>query len=339
MENFDAFQKLLAAPRKISIISHHNPDADALGSSLALSLYLRKKGHTTQIIMPSAYPSFLEWMPYCQQVISYTPTQHSTCEEVISEAEVIFCLDFSTYSRAGQVEALLAHSRAPKIIIDHHQNPNMEVDFWLWSVAASSTAELVYTLIEMLDDLDLIDKEIGACIYAGIVTDTASFKNASTTKKAHQIAAHLIELGVETAKIQGYIYDNNSENRMRFLGYTLLNKLTFLPEYRTAYITLTGEELNKYQNQLGDSEGLVDYALSLKGVVLAVAIIERGNCVKMSFRSVGNFPANLFAQKHFGGGGHKNSAGSDCVGEIAEVEKQLLALLPSYQTELNNADK
>ncbi len=339
MENFDAFKNLLATPRKVSILSHHNPDADALGSSLALSLYLRKKGHTTQIIMPSAYPSFLEWMPYCEQVISYTPTQHTFCEEVLAGAEVIFCLDFSTYSRAGQVEELLATSQAPRIILDHHQNPNMEADFWLWSVSASSTAELVYTLIEMMDDITLIDTEIGACIYAGIVTDTASFKNASTTKKVHQIAAHLIEVGVETSKIQGYIYDNNSENRMRFLGYTLLNKLTYLPQYRTAYITLTDEELKKYQNQLGDSEGLVDYALSLKGVVLAIAIIERDNCVKMSFRSVGNFPVNLFAQKHFGGGGHKNSAGSDCVGLIEEVEKQLLELLPTYQTELNNADK
>jgi phosphoesterase RecJ-like protein len=339
MENLESFKSLMQSPKKVSIIAHHNPDADALGSSLALSLYLQKKGHQVEVIMPSAFPSFLDWMPHSDSVISYTPAKDVLCSDILQNAEIIFFIDFSTESRTHQVEPLIQNLNAKKVIIDHHQNPTMEADFWLWDVKASSTAELIYCLIEMMDDKDLLDAEIGACIYAGIVTDTASFKHASTTKKVHLIAAELIDIGVNTSQVQRYIYDNHSENRLRFLGYALLNKLTILPQYRTAYFVLTKSELEEYENQLGDSEGLVDYALAVKGIVLAVVIIEKDDCIKMSFRSVGNFPVNLFAQKHFSGGGHKNAAGSDYVGSPQDTEKKLLDLLPLYQTQLDEADK
>ncbi len=339
MDNLESFQSLMQHPKKVSIIAHHNPDADALGSSLALSLYLQKKGHQVSTIMPSSFPSFLDWMPSSEKVISYTLEKEKICNDILQDTEVVFFIDFSAESRIRQIQTLVANMTATSVIIDHHQEPTMKADFWLWDANASSTAELIYRFIEMMDDKALLDAQMGACIYAGIVTDTASFKHASTNKKVHLIAAELIDLGVNTSRVQRYIYDSNSENRLRFIGYALLNKLTILPEYRTAYFLLTKEELETYQNQLGDSEGLVDYALSVKNVVLAVVILEKKDCVKMSFRSVGGFQANLFAQKHFNGGGHKNAAGGDYIGSPYDIEEKLLSLLPQYKTQLEEADK
>ncbi len=336
MHNLEAYIEWMSSPRRVVITAHHHPDADALGSSLALAHFLQKQNHEVQIILPSEFPGFLDWMPGSQDAIVYTPDHEAYCRQKMQEAEIIFSLDFSTYHRLRALESLYreVEKQARICLIDHHRDPEMESDFMLWSTQASSTAELIYDLIEMCGGTDDIDIPIGECIYAGIVTDTSSFKHPSTTKRVHLIAADLIDRGVDTSRIQGLIYDNNSENRMRFLGFALKDKLRVLKELRTAYFVISAEELQRFDNQLGDTEGLVNYALSIQGVVLAATIIERHDCIRLSFRSTGDFSVNDFARKHFSGGGHKNAAGGNCDLTLQEVEKKFVDLLAQYQPQL-----
>lgn len=334
LPKINALKALLNNPKKITIIAHHNPDADALGSSLGIARYLRKKGHTVEVIMPSSFPGFLDWLPGCEQVIAFSSENETLCTNILVETEIIFCLDFSTANRLKYLDPHVKKSKAKKIVIDHHQNPDLVADFWLWDTSASSTAELIYDFIEMMGDKELIDTSIGECIYAGIVTDTSSFKYPSTTKRVHLITAELMDLGVNTSKVQRFIYDNNSESRLRFIGYALTKKLKVLPEFRTAYFVITQKELALYNNKLGDTEGLVNYALSITNIVFATIIIEKKDCIKMSFRSVGQFPVNEFAKKHFGGGGHNNAAGSDCMADLNKTEELFLSLLPQYKEQL-----
>jgi phosphoesterase RecJ-like protein len=334
MQNIEGYQQLMGSPRQVVITTHHNPDADALGSSLALARYLQKKQHQVQVIVPSEYPNFLYWMNGQGEVLVYSEKNRELCQAHIQKAEIIFCLDFSSLNRLQGLENMVREAVAKIILIDHHKFPEIKADFELWDDKASATAELVFELIEAEGDKALIDKKTAELIYAGIVTDTSSFKHPSTTKKSLLITAELMDLGADTNKVQRLIYDSNSENRIYFLGYALKEKLKVLPEYRTAYFTISQEELKEYDAELGDTEGLVNYALSIKDIILAAAIIERPECVKISFRSVGDFAVNEMAQKHFGGGGHKNAAGCNAKLTLAQTEQQFLRLLGSYKEEL-----
>lgn len=337
MENLEKYKKMMQTSRKVVIIPHHNPDADALGASLAIYLYLSKKGHDIQIISPSAYPNFLDWMPSQDDILVYCKEQETKCFQKIVEAEVIFYIDFSDYKRMTTLSVKAQENKdAFVVVIDHHQDPNIRTDFQLWNNKASSTCELVYDFIEMLGDKKLIDIPIAECLYAGIVTDTSSFKHPSTTKRVHIIAAEVMDLGVDTNKVQRLIYDNNSVGRLRLLGYAFSEKLRVLPEYKTAYFTLNQQELKRFDYKTGDTEGVVNYALSIKGVRFAIIMVEKPDGVKMSFRSVGSFQVNSFAREHFSGGGHKNAAGGISYLSLEETVTNLLALLPQYKEELEN---
>lgn len=329
MQGIDAYQLLMQTTKKVVITTHHHPDADALGSSLALARYLQKSNHQVQIITPSEYPNFLYWMNGNGEVLVYSEQTKNACKQFIDAADLIFCLDFSSYNRLQDLADLLKASPAKVFMIDHHLNPEIKPNFMFWDKEASATAELVYELIELLGDLQKIDVRIGECLYAGIVTDTSSFKHPSTTPKAHEISASLIKLGVDTNKVHRLIYDSNTKERIHFLGYALQEKLKILPEYRTAYFVITLQELKDFNTQMGDTEGLVNYAISLADIDLAALIVERVDCVKISFRSVGNLAVNELAEKHFYGGGHKNAAGGSCNLSVAEVEQKLLNLLPN----------
>jgi bifunctional oligoribonuclease and PAP phosphatase NrnA len=334
MQNFEGYQQLMSKPRKVVITTHHNPDADALGSSLALDRYLRKKGHLTQVIVPSEYPNFLYWMNGNGEVLVYSETNKSLCQKHIQEAEVIFCLDFSALARLQGLAEMVQNASAKTVLIDHHKHPEINADYRFWDDKASATAELVYDLIEMEGGKDLMDKKMGELIYAGIVTDTSSFKHSSTSKKSLLITADLMDLGIDFNKVQRLIYDSNTADRMFFLGYVLKEKLKVLSEYRTAYFIVTQAELDQYHAELGDTEGLVNYALSIKDIALAAVIIERNDCVKISFRSIGDFAVNELAQKHFGGGGHQNAAGCNCTTTVEKIEQDFLSLLPQYKEKL-----
>ncbi len=327
-------RKFLQTPHKITITMHHNPDADALGSSLALGHYLKKFGQEVTLVSPSAYPDFLAWMPGIEEVVVLDDTTLSRCSKIIGDSDIVFCLDFSTYNRLKGLEDCVKSCSAHIFVIDHHLNPEIKADFQLWSTEASSTAELVYQFIDLMGDLDKIDIPTGECMYAGIVTDTSSFKHPNTTPNVHRIAAKLMELGVNANRVQRLIYDNNSPSRMRLLGYSLLEKLVILPEYRTAYFTLSQADLQKFENKLGDTEGLVNYALSIQGIFLAAIIIEKTDQVKLSFRSIGDFSVNELAAQHFLGGGHKNAAGGSSSLDLKGTEEQFLQLLPHYKKSL-----
>jgi bifunctional oligoribonuclease and PAP phosphatase NrnA len=335
MQNLEELKRILSSPKRVVIIPHQKPDADALGSCLALSSYLLKLQHQVQVIAPTDYPHFLAWMSGNEKVLVFEPKKEKVVEGMILNADVIFCLDFSDLARIIPLDKWVNASTATKVMIDHHIDRKPFAAYELWNHHAAATAELVYDFIEMMGHKHLIDIAIAECIYAGIMTDTGSFKYPSTTSKIHRTIADLIDIGVYHAKIHHLIYDTNSENRLRLTGFALKERLTILWEYKTAYFYLSASDLKTYQYQTGDTEGLVNYALSLDGIIFATIIIEDIDKIKLSFRSIGNFPANDFARNHFDGGGHKNAAGGRVAkGKLDEVIQKFVNLLPQYKDKL-----
>ena len=334
MQNIAALTELLKNPKQILITTHHKPDADALGSSLGLAGYLKKKGHQVTIVTPSDYPDFLNWMSGNEDVIIYSRENDALVQKIINQVEVIFCLDFSALSRINEMGEYIRQAPAKKVLIDHHLEPENFADISFSDTSAAATAELVFEVIRDLGDQDLIDVKIGECLYAGIMTDTGSFRHPSTSRNVHLIIAELLHIGVNTSNIHRLIYDSHTESRLRFLGYVLKDKLTVLREFRTAYIAISADELKEYDSKTGDTEGLVNFALSMEGVVFAAVIIDRASAVKISFRSVGNFSVNDFARKHFQGGGHRNAAGGISYDSLTDTIAKFLQILPEYKDQL-----
>lgn len=331
MQDLESLKAALNGPKNIVITTHFKPDADALGSSLGMANYLIKKGHQVQVITPSDYPTFLYWMKGNDDVMVYT---HEAAEEIrglIHKADMVITLDFSTLSRIDDMGEMVRESPAFKVNIDHHLEPENFADFTLWNTKAAATCELCFELIEALGDKELIDPDIADCLYAGIMTDTGNFRHGNTTQNVHEVIAELIHLGADNTKVARKIYDGNSLNRLRFMGYALSEKLTVIPEYHTAYFAITAEELERFESQTGDTEGLVNYALSVKGIVFAAMFTDRKQAVKMSFRSVGEFPANEIAAKFFNGGGHRNAAGGKSEETLEETVSKFISIVPDYK--------
>ncbi|MGC1244529.1 MAG: bifunctional oligoribonuclease/PAP phosphatase NrnA [Chryseosolibacter sp.] len=334
MHNILEFKDLLTVPRKVLVITHFKPDADALGSSLGLVGYLKKENHSATVITPSDYPDFLSWMPGNSDVLIFSKDKIDEFQRLINSSDLIFCLDFSSLKRINELGEMVGRSPAKKVLIDHHLEPEDFADFVQWDTKAASTAELVFDLIRELGDEDKIDAPIANCLYAGVMTDTGGFRHSNTTKKVFETAAALVQHGADPTMVSKLIYDTNTLERMRLMGYVLHEKLNVIPEYRTAYIALRTEDLKRFSSQTGDTEGLVNFGLSVKGVRLAVLISERKENVKLSFRSLGDFSVNDFARKHFEGGGHKNAAGGQTNLSFDETLKKFLDLLPVYKNEL-----
>ena len=327
-------KSLLATPQKIVITTHHKPDGDAMGSSLGLYAYLIQKGHHVTVITPTDYPYFLHWLPNNSDVIIYTEQQEKSAQ-LVAEAAMIFCLDFNTLSRINELGELVRASNAYKLMIDHHLDPEDFDDYRHWSINACAAAQLVYDfIVNELEDGQFMNKDIATCLYTGIMTDSGSFRFPSATSTVYRIAAELIDLGAEHWRIHQLVYDNATENRLRFLGHCLSNKLEILPEFHTAIITVTKEELKSFQIQTGDTEGIVNYALSVNGIKLAAFIIERTDKVKLSLRSTGDFPANEICKKYFNGGGHRNAAGGYSDQNLEDTVTTFKALLADYKTQL-----
>ncbi|MDW7690490.1 DHH family phosphoesterase [Flammeovirgaceae bacterium SG7u.111] len=335
MDNFEALKELLDQPRKIVIFPHRKPDADALGASLALAAFLNKKGHEATVISPTDYPDFLNWLPGNECVLVYEGN-NTKAENLISESDVLFCLDFSSLDRIDNLGPIVAKSTATKVLIDHHLGKEDFADFELWNPKSAATAELVFDFINLFGDSNAIDLPMAQCIYAGIMTDTGSFKYSSTSGKTHTIIADLLDRGLKQEEIHRNIFDVNTENRIKFLGYALNEKLVILHEYKTAYIAITAEELVRFQLKTGDTEGLVNYPLSIQGIKLAVLFTDRSEHISMSFRSVGDFSVSEFANAHFNGGGHKNASGAAVKNmTLDEVVERFNKLLPFYREQLN----
>jgi len=313
---------------------HTKPDADAIGSSLGLACYLQKKGHKVNVISPSDYPDFLKWMTGNKEVIVYSGNE-ALSKGILDEAELIFCLDFSSLNRVDGLGDIIRDSSSKKALVDHHLDPEDFADFKLWSAAAASTAELIYELISLMEDESMVDKGIAESLYAGIMTDTGMFRHSSTTAKVHETVAKLIHHGADVNYVARKIYDSNTVSRLKLIGFALSERLKVLPEYNVAYFVLLAEDLNKYNYKTGDSEGLVSYGLSIKGINMAATLIERKDAIRMSFRSVGDFSVNDFARNHFSGGGHRNAAGGKSTDSMEETIKKFEGHLKEYCTQLN----
>lgn len=334
MQDIEAIGNLLRQPQTILITTHQNPDADAMGSSLGLAGYLKKKGHRVTVVTPTDYPQNLHWLPGNDEVIAFEEKARVAINRLIDEADTIFCLDFSSMDRIRDLGPMVRQSRAQKVLIDHHLEPESFADLAYWDPTAAATAQLVFYLIDKLGDKGLIDAPIGECLYAGLMTDTGSFRHPSTTGDVHRMAADLVDLKIDVSTIHRRIYDNVSLDKLRMLGYVLNEKLRVLPKYKFAYITLSVDELKRFRSKTGDTEGLVNYALSVEGVAVAAILIDRGEEIRISFRSIGDFSVRELASRHFNGGGHKNAAGGRSRLSLDETEDWLLSVLPLYQEQL-----
>lgn len=318
----------------IIITTHHKPDADAMGSSLGLYHFLKSIGFQSQIISPTDFAHNLHWMPGSNLVLNYEEKTNE-CKELLSNANLVFCLDFNDLNRINDFGLDVKNSGVKTVLIDHHQYPTKFEDFTYWDDKASSTCELVYRFIHDLGQTNNVDANIATCLYTGIMADTGSFKYSNCSGLTHRTVAELIDKGANHVEINDLIYDNFSEQRVRFIGYAISQKMEVLNEYNTAIIVINKQELEQFQLTTGDTEGLVNYGLSIAGIKFAVLIIDRTKMVKMSFRSKGNFGVNLFAKTYFNGGGHFYAAGGSSTDTLENTVSKFKEELKKYKNELN----
>jgi phosphoesterase RecJ-like protein len=327
-------KKYLSEGRKrILILTHRNPDGDAIGASLGLLNILAKIGHQVDLLIPNSFPGFLCWIPSADKIITYLK-QKEKAIELLKNAEIVFAIDFNDLSRIREFEEHLTDNHAYKVLIDHHPVPIYSADLNISNTESSSTAELVYFFIKAINLEKYIDKDVASCIYVGIMTDTGCFSYNSSRTETFGVVADLLNYGIEKDKIYGLIYDNFSYDRMRLMGYCLDKKMQHLPEYLTAYIALTHDELKEYNFKIGDSDGFVNLPLSIEGVKFSVLFTESKDMIKISMRSKGDFAVNNFCTDHFNGGGHKNAAGGESYDSIQKTIDKFVNLLPKYKNEL-----
>ena len=305
----DKIKKFLSEKRKIVIIQNKNPDGDAIGSSTALKYYLDNFNHNVDIISPNQFPEFLKWMDPCNIINIFD--EDEKCVQKIIDAELIFTLDFNCLARIAGMKDYVEKSKAKIIMIDHHEEPSNYADFMYSEPNMSSTCEMIYHFIDKMGGLDKIDKNISRSLYAGIMTDTGSFKFPSTTELTHQVISNLLKTGISHSDIHNHIYDNNKFERELLLSFAL-SKIKIIENLNTCYISLSQKELNKFNYEKGDTEGIVNYGLSIKNIKFAVIFMENSNdnVIRISLRSRGDFDVNQFSKNIFGGGGHKNAAGA-----------------------------
>ena len=322
IQDIQAIQLLLATPKKIAIIPHRGPDGDAMGSTLGLYHFLLKNNHQPTVIAPNDFPDFLAWLPGSETVKIFEKDVEN-CTKILEEAEIIFTLDFNALHRVGEMEHTLKKLTAPFIMIDHHQKPDDYAIYTYSDTSFGSTCEMLYNFISLLGKKEDLDKTIATCIYTGILTDSGSFRFPKTTGNTHRIVADLIDLGVENTEIPVLLFDNSSYNRLQLLGRALQNMKVF-EEYKTSYTSLTQDELDSFNYVKGDTEGIVNYGLSIKGIIFTAIFIENKDekIIKISFRSQGEFDVNQFARDHFNGGGHINAAGGKSELSMEETIKK-----------------
>ncbi|MCF6342544.1 MAG: bifunctional oligoribonuclease/PAP phosphatase NrnA [Bacteroidales bacterium] len=328
-------KQLLSKRSRIVLTTHTNPDGDAIGSTMAMFHYLRIKGHEVTAMVPNSFPGFLGWTPEVEKMLVYT-NQPKDCQQALQEAELIFCLDYNGLSRTGVLTEFIKKSEAPRILIDHHIEPETEsFDYCFCTVNTSSTAELVYDFMELVGDNVLLNREIAECLYAGIVTDTGSFSFAANSERTYHVMARLIRSGLDALKIHRLIYDTFSENRLRLLGHAINNRMIVWDDLHTALIYFDKGDLKQFDYQVGDAEGIVNFPLSMEKINLSILLTERDKKVRISFRSKGGFSVNLLARKHFEGGGHQNAAGGNFYESVPDTIRAVKKILGAYKEELN----
>ncbi len=323
-------QKSIDKAEKIIIVVHVGPDGDAMGSSLALWHYLMTIEKEPVVIVPTAFPNFLSWMPGAECVLVYEENKDIS-DKIISEAELIFTLDFNVPNRLEKMEAAIMNSPAPKILVDHHLHPSDFAKVIISYPEISSTSELIFRLICRMGNFSKINLACAECIYTGMMTDTGGFTYNSNKPEIYTIISELIKLGVDKDDIYRKVFNNYSSDRMKLMGYALYKKMKVYPEYKAALITLSSKELQEFNYQNGDSEGLVNMPLSIDGVIFSVFMREETDKIKISLRSQGTFPVNKVSADLFNGGGHLNAAGGESYTTLHEAVKKFEEALPDYK--------
>lgn len=314
---------------KIAIITHRNPDGDAIGSALGLYHILNNMNKNATVITPNDYPEFLQWLPGNETVIRFDNNKE-VATEIINSAELIFFLDFNDLSRISGVDEVVRDLKTPKVLIDHHPYPTDFTDFKVSTIDVSSTAELIFEFVNTCQVTHMIDKNAAECLFTGMLTDTVSFSVNAHRPSTFKITSALLEKGIDFDGIRNLVFNNYSEDRTRLLGHCLINKMVVMPESKAAYIVISSKDIYKFKFTKGDSEGFVNYPLSMKNISFSALFIEKKDHVKISFRSKDKVPVNEFAKLHFNGGGHLNAAGGEYYSSIDETIKKFEALLPEF---------
>lgn len=313
---------------------HQKPDGDAMGSALGLYHFLKAMGHTVQVISPTNWADFLDWMPGVRGVLNFEHHREQA-KKIIEDTDWLFCLDFNVLHRTKHMEKLLTEAKCVKILIDHHQQPQEEAfDFGISEIIKSSTCEMVYDFIMASGHGNLLNLDMAECLYTGLMTDTGSFRFPATTASVHRAVAHLKDLGLVHTKVHEHLYDNFLENRLRFIGYALMNRMEVLYEYNTAIMHITHSDLHRFDIKTGDTEGLVNYLLTIQGIRFGALVIDRDEERKWSFRSKGDFDVNRFARNHFEGGGHMNASGGRSDESLELTVQKFKQVIKEYQNQL-----
>jgi len=334
MQEIQAFYPLLKSPARIVITTHQKPDGDAMGSSLGLYHFLVGLGHTVTVVSPTNWASFLKWMPGCDKVIDFELNKEKVIA-TLEDTEILFCLDFNVLHRTKNMEEHLCRLSCVKVLIDHHQQPQEEAfTYGISDTKKSSTSEMVYDFIVGSGYREKINKEIAECLYTGVMTDTGSFRFPSASANVHRMIADLKDAGLGHTVVHENIYDNFLENRLRFTGHVLLNRMEVFYEYNTALMAVTKQDLLRFHMKTGDTEGLVNYLLTIQGMKLAALVIDRDEERKWSFRSKGDFDANTFARKNFEGGGHYNAAGGRSNDTLDNTVQKFKQVIKEYALQL-----
>jgi len=325
-----AFKTKIEAANTISIVPHLNPDGDAMGSALGLMHALKNLGKKPSVIVPTAFPKFLSWLNGVNEIVVFEENEDQA-KSTITESDLLIYLDFNAYKRVGEtMEGFIANLQLPSVMIDHHPYPDEIADVMISVTAASSTCELACNVLKLSGWSQYIDSDAAECFYTGIMTDTGSLNYNSSNPDTYRTVADLIEIGIDKDKVHQLLFQSNSFNRMRLLGYVLSEKVTLIPECKVAYLWLTKEELEKYNFQPGDTEGFVNYPLSIEGINASAFFMEKDEQIKCSFRSQGDFPVNKFSELFFNGGGHRNAAGGRSDFDMEGSLKRFLSEFPKF---------
>jgi phosphoesterase RecJ-like protein len=327
MKPIQDFFPLLQQPARVVITMHQKPDADAMGSSLGLAHFLKQLGHSVTVISPTNWAKWLDWMPGSREVLDYEALRDKA-DEVLDQAQILFCLDFNVFLRTRYMAEKLRLMKCTKVLIDHHQEPDAaSFDYGYSDTGKSSTCEMVYDLITESGHADLINRDISECLYAGVVADTGSFRFSSTSASVHSLAADLKRRGLDHVRVHEQLFDNFLENKIRFTGHVLVNRLEFLYQFNTALIAIPKNDILRYQIKTGDTEGLVNLPQSVQDIKLVGLVIDRDEERKWSFRSKGDFDCNTFARKYFNGGGHFHASGGRSTDSLDETVRKFIQAL------------
>lgn len=328
------FKDILASARKPAVITHYDPDGDAIGSALGLALYLEKKVQNhVPVLVPNIDPAFLQWLPGHERIIFFDQNPVG-CEKVLRQSDLLVHVDFNTRDRLKKMQPCVFSISVPSVLFDHHPEPDIPATLIISDTSRSATAELIYELIEQSGDGALLDTQIAINLFTGLMTDTGCFSYSSSRPHTFETAARLLQFPFDKDEVYRKVYDFYSEERMRLMGYCLYKKMTVLPDCNTAFIVLTHKELEEFNHQPGDTEGFVNLPFSIRGTLVTALFTEKDDHVKISFRSRGRFAVNTFAAKYFSGGGHYHAAGGECNLPLEEAVKRFIHLISLHKDEI-----